>query len=152
MESVPEVFLGSMLLSCKASGLTKDIYDNSAKTDSAKTAALTYSSFVETEVVYSVYTEKSYLALDNLLTKRFLEEIDAFLKRCLIIGIISIVILLIMVRFVWLKTITRMEDERKAFRDIIRIIPVNVIMTNRYLKNYLIRNSNKILDSIKNKL
>ena len=42
---------------------TKDDYDNSTKTDSSKTDAFINKNFIQTETAYSIYMERSYLAL-----------------------------------------------------------------------------------------
>jgi len=130
----------------------KDYYDSSDLSLASKISALTMQDFLDTEVAYTIYTSRSFNELDQLITNQFYLEIDDLLKRSMIIGIVAIVVLLILGKVVWLKAIKRMENERKDFRSIMRVIPVNIMMTNRYMKNYLLRNSEKILDSIKDKI
>jgi PAS domain S-box-containing protein len=130
----------------------KDYYDNSDKTTASQITALTMQDFLDVEVAYTIYTTRSYNRLTTVITNQFNREVDELMKRSIIIGVVSIVMLLILVKLVWLQAISRMEEERKNFRSIMRVVPVNIVMTNRYLKNYLMRNSDRILDSIKNKI
>jgi len=130
----------------------KDYYDNSDKSPASQITALTMQDFLDVEVAYTIYTTRSYNRLTTVLTSQFNREVDQLMKRSIIIGVVSVVILLVLVKFIWLQAISRMEEERKNFRSLMRVIPVNIVMTNRYLKNYLMRNSDRILDSIKNKI
>jgi len=130
----------------------KDYYDDTDRSPAAKEVTLGMQDMLDAEIAYTIYTSRSYTELDLILTNQFYLESDKLLKSSLIIGIVSIVVLLVLTKVVWLQAIKRMEDERKNFRNIMRVIPINIIMSNRYLKNYLMRNSQKMLDSIKNRI
>jgi len=95
---------------------------------------------------------RSYAELDSLLNAEFSNEIDNFSSNALEISIIGAICLLVLMYFLWIKIITRMEQERVMFRSMMRLIPINVLITNRYLKSYLISNSKDILDSVKNRI
>jgi len=136
----------------KALRETKDFYDSSDKSPTAKTTALCIKDFIDTEIAYPIYMTRSYAALDSLLNAEFKREIDNFSKNALEISIIGAVCLLILMYFLWIKIITRMERERIMFRSLMRLIPISVLITNRYLKSYLISNSKDILDSVKNRI
>jgi len=136
----------------KALRETKDFYDSSDKSAAAKTTALCINDFIAAEIAYPIYMTRSYAELDSLLNTEFSNEIDNFSSNSLEISIIGAVCLLILMYFLWIKIITRMERERIMFRSLIRLIPISVLVTNRYLKSYLISNSKDILDSVKNRI
>jgi len=136
----------------KALRETKDFYDSSDKSTAAKTNALCISDFIATEIAYPIYMTRSYAELDSLLNAEFSSEIDNFSNNALEISIIGAVTLLILMYFLWIKIISRMEKERIMFRSMMRLIPISVLVTNRYLKSYLISNSKDILDSVKNRI
>ena len=130
----------------------KDYYDSSNHNAQAKTAALTMNDYLAIETAYSVYAKKSYLELGNSLASQFFAEISKFKSSSLIIGVVGIIGLVLLVCFLWVRIMGKMENERVFFRGMMRMIPVSVILGNRYLKNYLISTSHEILDSIKNRI
>jgi len=62
------------------------------------------------------------------------------------------VILVIVTRVIWITVSQRMDRERLNYRRMMRVIPVSIITSNRFLKNYLFNHSKKILDTVKNKM
>jgi PAS domain S-box-containing protein len=136
----------------KALRETKDFYDSSDQSATAKTNALCIGDFIATEIAYPIYMTRSYAELSSLLNAEFSSEIDNFSHTALKISIIGAVALLILMYFLWIKIISRMEKERVMFRSMLRLIPISVLVTNRYLKSYLISNSKDILDSVKNRI
>ena len=130
----------------------KDFFDSSNRTKAAMQEALAKSNLLLTEVVYESYVKKVYAIFDTILQQQLEAEFDSFKRKSLIVIIVSALLFLLSTKFIWLKVCKRMEEERKNYRNILRIIPVNVILGNRYLKHYLFTHSKKVLDSVKNKI
>jgi len=130
----------------------KDHYDSSNKTVAAQTEALQLKDLISAETVYEAYSRKAYAVLDDVLSLQFHSQLTSFTSVSTVVAAISAAIFVLATLLIWFKVSKRMIEERSNYKNMMRVIPVNVIMGNRFLKNYLLTHSKKILESVKNRM
>lgn len=64
-------------------------------------------------------------------------------------SVITIVAIALGALFVWFYVIKRMFRIEATDKDVLKMIPVRMILGNQYLKQYLLQNSNRLLDNVK---
>jgi len=130
----------------------KDFYDSSDRTLAAQKQALALKDLISAETVYEAYSRKAYAELDTITTLQFHSQLTSYTSVSTVIAGISAAIFILATILIWFKVSKRMIEERVNYKNMMRVIPVNVIMGNRFLKNYLLTHSKKILESVKNRM
>lgn len=121
----------------------KNTYDASNKTNPVKIAIYNRNDFKEVERVYYNITTWSFQALQVVLENVFRETIDDFKREIMYITLVSMIFFIIMGRVYWKFELEKPQEEKIYFRQIFRVIPVDIIIQNKFLLNYLKRNSKK---------
>jgi len=130
----------------------KDFYDSSNRNEAAVKETLVRKDLLDAEIAYEIYFEQSYNGFVSVLEQEYLDQCDSATRKVLLYAIFSLLGCIISAVVVWDSVTKRMKNERKEYRNILRIIPANTILSNRFLKNYLFTHSKNILDSFKNRL
>jgi len=144
------IALNSYML--KALRGVKDFYDSSTRDEVAVKETLLRKDLLDAEIAFEIYFEKSYNGFVSVLEQEYLDQCDRSTRKVLLYAIFSLLGCIILAVVVWDSVTKRMKSERKEYRNILRVIPANTILSNRFLKNYLFTHSKNILDSFKNRL
>jgi len=115
----------------------RNAYDNSNKTFEAKTEIYSDPLFSALERLYFGPIKTCFLLLADIVRIEFLREIDSFKQAVLILNIVSMVIFIMLGRIYWITGLRRMQREKLYFRKILRVIPLSIILQNKYLQNYM---------------
>ena len=128
----------------------KDFYDSSEKTFENKTTALTFKDLLEAEYIHQFYIGIAFSEVTDVLRNLLFKTIQEFISFSLGVVVGSAILFSALVKFLWQPIIKRLQSDRNNFRGIFKLIPYNIIMNNKMLKNYLINNSKDILNSVRN--
>ena len=127
----------------------KDTYDQSNKTLEAKREIILKDSLQESENAYWLYIPPGYQVLDKLLRDLIMKNVDIFEKNAtVLVTCFSVGFFL----FIWLVLFPIwkvLRSERFRLQAMFKIIPINVIRSNSFIKNYVIFNTNGILVPIR---
>jgi len=130
----------------------KDFYDSSNRTFAAQQEALITTNMLNAELLYEVYSKTAYKELGKVLIAQFDAELDKYTRESVTLTVCSVIVWIISSLLIWHPVRRRAEKERLKCRNMLKMVPIAVIMNNRFLKSYLQVHSKKILDSIKNKI
>jgi len=119
----------------------RGVYDTSDKSDTVRQEIYSDPSYSELERVYFDVVIAGYQMLENVSVKIFLKGVDDFKKDLLFLNIISTIAFLILGIIYWKTGLRKMQTEKTYFRRIFRIIPVNIILQNKFLQSYIMKSS-----------
>jgi hypothetical protein len=130
----------------------KDTWDDSDKSIAIAQGILSNSDFWDIENTYYYLLITTYKDLSSRLTKEFDHTMTNYKAASSSLFWISQVLIVIIGLCLLKLFFVGMTLERKMIREMIRLIPLPIVMKNRYLRTYLISHCNGILDSIKARL
>jgi len=130
----------------------KDFYDTSNRTDEAKRETFSLSIYRDLENMYFVNALMAYEGIQTLLKEDMFRTLDSTKSRSAVIILVFSVCLILFTRLIWYPIWKDFVRERNTFNRILRVIPVNIIIRNGYLKTYLISHAGRVLSSLKHTL
>lgn len=104
------------------------------------------------EWIYWLYIPPGFQQLEALLKGEVLQAVAAFKANSVLYVSLFGVGFLVLIMTVWIPIWKKFREERLKLQKMFRIIPVNIIRGNTFVKNYLISNCDHVLDPIKNLL
>jgi len=128
----------------------KDTYDNSNHTSEAKTEVFNLKSMRDIEEVYFYNGLICYEQIQKIITDNIYTAIDFLKSSTLIVIIVFSIAFAAFTGLIWYPIWRNFLNERWAFNRILRVIPVNIILRNGYIKTYLITHSGALQISLKN--
>jgi len=128
----------------------KESYDSSNKTREAAIEILHTNEFIDVEWAYWLYQPPGLQKLEEILKNRVVKHVDEVIRNTrMLIAIFSVCFLIFIWLFlqpIWNVILT----EKILLEKMTRVIPINIIKKNSFIKNYLINNSNGRLKQINN--
>ena len=128
----------------------KSSYDNSNKTYEAVKEIVLSNTLTDLEWAYWLYQPPGFQALEAILKKQVVNNVESSMAntKVLIITFTSCFFIFI---WVFLQPLwNAILSEKILLRKMIRLIPINIIKKNSYIKNYVILTSQELLKSIRN--
>ena len=119
----------------------KNKYDLSNKSEASVKAIYADSSYAELERIYFSSIMTSYGKLQIALKGVFLLSVEEFRKIIFRLNKIWLASFLIMGVVYWKFGLRRMEREKIYFRAILRTIPVQIILSNKFLQHYMMQDT-----------
>jgi len=119
----------------------KEKYDLSDKSEASIKAIYADTTYPELERIYYSSMMPSYQKLQIALKEVFLLAVSDFRHIIFTLNAVWLVTFLAMGVVYWNLGLKRMEREKIYFRAILRAIPVQVIMSNKFLQHYMMNDS-----------
>ena len=135
--------LTSTLKSCQES------FERSSKDISAMFNILSDINLVQMDVIAELYLFPAFEKIDHLIKDQLLRNVDSFIINFVLMVALFILFYSIFGLLLWIRIQRMLKIQRNGWRRMIRLIPHNMIFSNKMLKDYLIANSNGVLESIK---
>jgi hypothetical protein len=142
--------LNSMMVSYTLS--TKLAWDRSGKTKLEAQQIFNKSEVISMEWAYWLYIPPAYQQLENITKLTVLENISNFKTNSSLFITLFVIVFIILLIVVWLPIWNVFRDERIKLQKIYRIIPMSIIKSNRFISNYLINNTDGMLNPVKHLL
>jgi hypothetical protein len=156
----PELASGAMtkgLVAVNSFMLATDLevklaFDNSEKTVTDMFNALNLEDFRTAEILDALWHANAIELLQDYMLYQLTGIISSYENEILDIVYVFIALNLGMTVIAGILLVRRMEEMRKSWRKMLRLIPQRIFRTNNMLKQYLIKNCERRLDSVKNSL
>jgi len=127
----------------------KKSYEMSNRTEEAKKEALSMKIFRDVELVHFNNALIAYEEIQAILKNNMFKSLENVKDKSLSIIILFISCFVLFTRFIWVPIWRDFLRERNAFNRILRIIPIEIIIKNTYLRNFLVLYAGNILFSIR---
>ncbi len=124
-------------------GNLKNKYDVSNKSVAAMKAIYSDPSYAELERIYYSTMMPTYRRLQTVLKEVYLLAVEEFKDVIFTLNKVFLVTFLVMGVVYWNLGLRRMEREKVYFRGILKIIPVQVIMADKFLQHYMMKDSKR---------
>ena len=120
----------------------KNKYDLSDKSVAAMKTIYSNTSYAELERIYYSTMMPTYRTLQDTLKEVFLLAVSDFRDIIFTLNKIWLATFLIM-GAIWKFGLKRMEREKVYFRAILRTIPVQIILSDKFLQHYMMKDSQR---------
>jgi len=144
--------IGGVSMLVSTIGSVVQTFDSSSQSFTDMYNALDNQDLIGLDVMAAVYLFPGFEAIASFIKARILDNIGSAQTDFLIIVIIFIVLYIIIGYLLWKKVEFMFKRERGGWRKMIRLVPQTVINNNKMLKDFLLANSDGIMDSIKRHL
>ena len=105
--------------------------------------------FVQVLNDLSITTITSLLRLYQATADSFQVDADAAKHQAVISTVLTLNLVLVGSIMLWILVLKKIFKHHRTDREILQLVPISTLLNNRYLRQYLIRNSNGILEPIK---
>ena len=126
----------------------KDYYDSSNKTFAAAVETLNMKSLPSIDLLTSLWFPLAYQKASDLLLKIVVSDIESIITiQSILLAmyiIFTIIFGLLTLRHVW----RYVEEERVEWKKVLRKIPFSVLLVNKALKNYLVKESGYVMNNM----
>jgi len=116
-------------------------YDLSNKSEAAMKAIYSDTSYAELERIYFSTMMPTYRQLQIALRGVFLLAVERFRRIIFTLNKIWLASFLIMGIMYWKFGLRRMEREKIYFRAILRTVPVQIVLSDKFLQHYMMQDS-----------
>ena len=140
--------INSLML--KGASVLKVSYDSSNKTTEAVQELINLDTLIDMEWSYWLYQPPGFQQLEAILKKQVMNNVESSItnSKALIITCTSCFFIFI---WVFLQPLWNgILSEKILLRKMIRLIPINIIKKNSYIKHYLILTSQELLKNMRN--
>jgi len=144
--------IGGVSMLVSTIGSVIQTFDSSSRSFQDMYDALDNDDLIGLDIMAAVYLFPGFEAIASFIKARILDNINSAQTDFLIIVIIFIVLYIVIGYLLWKKVEFMFKRERGGWRKMIRLIPQTVINNNKMLKDFLLANSDGIMDSIKRHL
>lgn len=127
----------------------KDAFDASAKSVQDMQNALADSVFVSLEVLAETYLFPAFEMIDSIIKDTLISDLTSFKGKFELAIILFIIVYIVILAILWWKIEVKFRATRNGWRQLFRLIPHNMVTTNKLLKDYLISHSNGLLETVK---
>ena len=116
----------------------KDEYDNSNKNETAKISVFGREEYGAVERVYFETMLPAYEKLEGDFQENLLLVLARIKKTVLITNVLALVFFVFLGRVYWVIGLRKMQKDKEYFGQMLKLIPINVLMKNKGLKTYLL--------------
>lgn len=127
----------------------KESFEVSSRTFPDMVKALGDPEFINLEIIGELYLFRAFEQIDALIKSQVKTDLENYKSEIGLAVAIFIIAYILSGLLLWWKVENRFRVERSGWRKMMRLIPNQMVMTDKLLKDYLINNSEGILDSVK---